>query len=300
MDFHKIKKLMKEKFKEDPDFVYGFPTLAMSYDIERHKWWTKNFSRIQSEGFGDFLCFLVVAHELPETYSHLYSTAKKLQVEDNWQKHVPIGSLKKILPNDVAEKFIKKNSKKIVEYTYGDDSIGYFYVKAGHRPRHSTWGHRTELSGILKTQTKTGEQYLIMPNDEYQNFIKQIQSLFREMRTLDEKSRNERKGVETTNRLKSLVNFGTEQEILRDYLEQVQNLIPRAIEILSLGEANKKDLEELSRVMNCGIATISTLSRNKTFYGSDQADTKRRIDDGIIKRPRKSSAQTPAKPGRKK
>ena len=57
MDFHKIKKLMKEKFKEDPDFAYGFPTLAQSYNIENHKWWTKNFSEFNLRGLATFFVF---------------------------------------------------------------------------------------------------------------------------------------------------------------------------------------------------------------------------------------------------
>jgi len=81
MDFHKIKKLMAEKFKEDPDFVYGFPTLAQAGALENCKWWTKNFSRIQSEGFGDFLCLLAAGWWTPKSYNALHSTAKKFSVE---------------------------------------------------------------------------------------------------------------------------------------------------------------------------------------------------------------------------
>lgn len=298
MDFHKIKKLMAEKFKEDPDFVYGFPTLAQAGALENCKWWTKNFSRIQSEGFGDFLCLLAAGWWTPKSYNALHSTAKKFSVESLEHAKFAEQNGRGMIRPTVAQRFIKKNDKKIVQYVYPDGAIGHFYITTKRDAFHYNY---ICFEGFVETQTKLGTEYIFMPTNEYQIFIKQLQSLFREMRLLDEKSRNERKGVETANRLKSLVKFGTEQEILRDSLEQIQTLIPKCIEVLSAGEANKKDITELSNLMNSSLATIQELTKNRAFFGVEREDTKSRIDEGIVKRYRKKKVEeTSGKPGRKK
>jgi hypothetical protein len=266
MKFETLKQTLITEATADPQFAYQFPSIGNIDYFHESDWYRNNYSKISSLNIDRTLMAVIDFYRKNSRTNNFIPENKIVLSSLRWDE-------------------FRSLSRKFITLKLNKGAVGYFGLI---KPQ---FGWFAEPERVCVIRNVSGTIYMGI-DTHYSMFLKEIEKLFKEMRQLDTIGKSERDNQETTNRLRKLVKFGTEQEIARDKAKQLQKSLPNLIEVLGAGEANAEDTDkvlEMIESLECLIARVKSI---KTFYGDTRAETKDRLLNGTITRSRKRAKAT--------